>query len=493
MEEAVFYLFKTRKQMKIKFHIILSDQINLFLVLFFLGIFNIIFPIYSTQYTYILCIICLYVAVLGVVLISKKLKSIINQYIFFWLSLCVFSVGQSYVYIFDKNHEGFFLFSMYPPELINKYLIYAILSFVFVLAAANKVINVNKRRSCQFREDNSCVKDKISNELDYVDKFVFGSLWCFSLPFYFIDLSKNLVTSLQSGYRAIYEAESGGGILSMWFIPASFALLIAYRHSKIKYFFSLVLCLAASAYLVVGLRGSFFSIILSFIFIWDSAVKKISRKQLVGLILLGVIALALISVVGALRGSANRQFDDYLAALTSNGLLKSIGDSLVSLGGTMQVWLRLQHLVPFPYPFALGFSYLASILACIPSVLLGGQSFAEYAHLSGWITDVEGESYGLGFSMFGETFYNFGWLGPFVGYFICLIIFFVMQGSFRFDKKGRYKLFISSATLYYFILLARSSMYLSIRNIVYCVFIPILLCRLIKSFLARTAHENLGV
>ena len=71
------------------------DQISIFSVLFFLGILSIIYPIYSPQYTYVLCLLCLYVSGLGIVLLAKKIKSVINQYVFFWLSLCVFSCSPS--------------------------------------------------------------------------------------------------------------------------------------------------------------------------------------------------------------------------------------------------------------------------------------------------------------------------------------------------------------------------------------------------------------
>ena len=466
--------------MRVNLRINVVDFIWLFSIVIIIEVLNCVFLPASAVYTYCLCILCLFVTIYGFVMLSKKTGSIINPYNFFWLSLCVFSVGQAYVYLFDQNYDGFFLFSVYSLDVINNCLEYALLSFVMVLAAGFRTIK-GKKLTVQSNRDSNCLSE--------TDRLVFFTFWIISAPFYFMNIVNAVSATTRSGYGALYTIDSYG-ILSMWFIPTSFALIIYYKNSIIKFLFLAMLFVPIVFYLLVGTRSVPFAIILSIIWLWHSCIKKFSRRFILFSFFGGVACLVLMAVVGQMR-TFTGNLSDYFLIFSSDSILGFVEDAIAEMGGSMQIWLRLQHIVPQQVPYMMGLSYLASVLSCIPSFILGGFSFAEYAHLSGWITEIENESYGLGFSLLGETYCNFGWLGVLLIFFLARFIFFMLGGCVKEGSRySKYIGYISVSSLMFFATLARSSLYLCVRQIVYCIILPILVSELLEQFVHARRLKN---
>ena len=442
-------------------------------VLFF---FAAIFSETSKTYTLSLCVICVWLTVFGYIRFAQKTGTMINPFGLFWLSVCVFSLGQAYVFLFDRNPSGIFSFTVYSPALVNKYLNYALLSFIFLLAAGFRIMRRKSNSNEMFFEKTG---------LSDVDRIVFLLFWIISIPFYFSNVIKSISATALGGYEAIYSIKTSG-IMSMWFIPSSFALIIAYKGSWVKYFFLAALLVPFIGYLFVGTRTVPLAIAISVICLWNFNVKRFSRKVVVLTFAVGVLGLIVISLIRELRGVTAKSLDDYLNILLTINPFELILDAIAEMGGSMQIWLRLQHIVPQQVPYMLGFSYLASILSCIPSFLIGGFSFAKYANLSVWITEIERESYGLGFLMLGETYCNFGWFGiPFM-FILAKFIFKMLSGQMiRKEQFIRYSGFISSASLFFFATLARDSLYLCIRQILYCLIVPIFVSQVVEQFILK--------
>lgn len=139
----------------------------------------------------------------------------------------------------------------------------------------------------------------------------------------------------------------------------------------------------------------------------------------------------------------------------------------------------VNRLVPQSINLKLGQSYIASFLARVPSVLLGGYSLTKYANLSQWLMETLNMSYGPGFSMHAEAYYNFGLLGIpfmfFIGWFYSKLI----SNNFIKGPMKKYKNVLSTIAFYLFAMNIRDSMYLTIRNEVFIVLLPILIIYLV--------------
>lgn len=421
----------------------------------------------STIASHLLAYLIDFVVVLGFFYFVKKEKTIFNQYSFFWLSLSLFSFGHIFLYTFGLENLERFIFNTYQLEIVNEYMLYGILSFVVLLYSGMIILNL-KNTSAFFAE--------LYDVVDHSKK-IFWGMFLVSAPFFLFRMFTSIQIAFLYGYGDVFEQKGSAFVASMamLYVPSLFGLLYSYKSNLLKFIFLFFLFIPVIGYLIVGSRSAPVALILCLIFFWDNCVKRISKKQSVLIFLIGVLFMVLIPAIAEYRVYKNESFNVVFENMLNSGFNEILKNFFGEFGGSAQIWLRLQHLIPSVYNYSYGFSYLAAVLTCIPSFLLGGFSFAKYSNLSDWITNVEHASYGLGFSFLGETFYNFGWFGIAGAFFLGLFIFYMLSGLWLPRLMMRYKCVFSTISLYIFSLIGRNSMYLGIRQIFYCMLIPILL------------------
>lgn len=412
----------------------------------------------------------------GLYVFNKKTGTNINQYSLFWISWFLFSFGQCFLYSIGFQYKKFDLFSIYGADIIECYLLFFIFSSLMILTAGELII-VPKNKILNIKKYPQQFSDKSVKRVFWVLLFLSGSVL---IP----EIIEKSVVSQAYGYAQIYEDTNDTNTLvsslSMLYIPSIFILITAYKSSKVRFFMLALLLIPVLGYLYVGTRSAPIGIILCFLYLWHIAIKPIRGKYLFIGILCIPLLFQLTSTIALIRSESDRSFVSMADSLMMNdSLIDPIVNTLGEMGGSMQVWLRLQYLIPGQYDYGYGFSYLAAVLACIPSFLLGGFSFTTYANLSSWITNVEGENYGLGFSTLGEAYYNFGWFGIIFMFFVSCFIFYMLTGDFCSKRMIRYKPALSAIVLYIFVTTGRNAMYLSIRYIVYSIMIPIIIISLI--------------
>ncbi|MGE1062808.1 O-antigen polysaccharide polymerase Wzy [Megasphaera paucivorans] len=413
----------------------------------------------------------------GIYVFKKYTGTHINQYSLFWISWFVFSYGQIFLYSMGITDGKYDVMMRYSTELINQYLFYFILASIFVLIAGQRILVSNTVEPINTGEI------QIS---DITVRIVFCLMLVISASIFWSDLLSMIMLSGTYGYHAIYENREGANSLissiSMWYIPSLLVLMASYKNSKCKIFILFLLLFPALCFLYIGLRGRALAIILSVLFLWHSSIKPLNGKKTFILIGLGILFFNVIFGIAAIRDEGSRSFEFMVnSILTQHSTGNSVINSISEMGGSMQIWLMLQSLIPQQYSYDYGFSYLASLLSCIPSFLLDGFSFSKYANLSEWIMNVEGSNYGLGFSLIGEAYYNFGWFGIIALFFVGYFIFYVLSGKWGSKKLIKYQQAFAAIGLYIFITTVRDSMYLSFRYILYTIIIPIILIYLIES------------
>lgn len=406
-------------------------------------------------------------------------RTSLNQYSLFMICLYIFSYGQMFLYSIGIRYESFDLISMYPNKDIVQYLIYYCNGMLFFLIGQIIVIG-RKRYYISNNEIN--FNDKT---LTYCVKVTALLMLIVSTPIYLGELFKLVDISVRSGYSKIYEVESSGtgitSLLSMMYIPSLLLLLNVYRKKKLLRNVCLLgLVIPTIAYLVIGTRSRPIAIIIATLFLWNASIKPFTKKEKNFLIILGIIILLSLSIISDYRGVIDKSIQGFFESImNSSSFTDILVDSIGEMGGSMQIWLRLNRIMPTIYSFKYGWSYIASILCVLPSFFYGGYSFAKDAALATWLTNVENSNYGLGFSIVGEMYYNFGWIGIimmlFLGIFLTKLLAF---NGYKKNFKSYTNSFIA-IVLFTFATLGRGSMHLTIRQIVYTVVLPIFLISII--------------
>lgn len=427
----------------------------------------------------------------GIIIFYLIKKTNINIYTFFFVIYMMFSYGQILLYGLGIQHPRYDVISNYSNLEILSYCSYFIMSTVFFLNGA--IIAIRKDRNISlYKKKTTQVDSHIDKMFNKTVKMVTWFFFSISSPVYLYNFVNKIITSIQYGYGALYgyddpnfqsNSSSISNILSSfenWFIPSLLFLLFLYKNNrKSKSILTLIVITIIIGNFIAGSRGGAMTLTLAVLFLWDSEIKKFSKKQKILLLLLLIIIISMLPIIATFRGLANKDISSLVYAISNNESENLLVDVVAELGGSMNPWLMVNQIIPQYTNFRLGQSYAASFLAVIPSVLLGGYSFTKYANLSQWLMDTTNLSYGPGFSMHAESFYNFGWFGiPFmflIGWFYYKLI----SNNFLKGPMVKYKNVLSAITFYLFAMNIRGSMYLTIRNEVYFVLLPVLIIYLL--------------
>lgn len=298
---------------------------------------------------------------------------------------------------------------------------------------------------------------------------------------HYYDLISKLIISLKYGYASLYEQVKAPSPiynifsnLKMFFWPGMFFLLMACKGNKKV--FNIVLGIALVDIIlnfVIGSRSDALVIILAMFWFYTNEYKSIKVKGYMGIVVILIILLHLISTIASFRLLPNKTlllFVKELFNFNNNAIVKTInefGFNIFSLHHTML-------LIPSTKFYSLGYTYFASIMAIIPSALMGGFSFSTAAGLPDWLKTSLNMDYGPGYSILAESFYNFGYFGIFAMFIIGILAGKLVSNRFKGDKKI-VKNGIIAIIIYLNIFIARDTFLMVFRKMFYTLVIPLLL------------------
>ncbi|WP_366161294.1 O-antigen polysaccharide polymerase Wzy [Bacillus infantis] len=434
-----------------------------------------------------------FILLCGIITFKKIKGTHINPYTMFFLSYYFFSFGQPFLFSVGIEYEEFNLLRLFPQEDILLYCLFFCVSTCFMLLGA--LIAIKKDSNIQILSSELKQDDIVLNN---AVKIVAWLMFIVSTPMYLNNLISNMIRSIKYGYRTIYEVDETTSAVSnviesldMWFITSIILLLVVYKSNKlIRSIIMLLFVFIILGMFIVGGRGGAMAMLCSLIFIWNAEIKKFTRTNKVTLSIGLLIIFSLLPVIQNFRATEYKTIEDFLEILKLMYKDNLYVDIIGELGSSMQPWLLTYDLIPENYSFKLGQSFIASFLAVIPSVLLGGHSFTEYTHLSGWLMEVNNMSYGPGFSLLAESYYNFAWFGAVFMFVIGWFIFKLISNNMLRGKILRYKNAFSAIALYLFITIARSSLYLGVRKEVYSIILPILAIMILYASLKKKARKT---
>ncbi len=411
---------------------------------------NLEFVAWIANITYIVLFICIF---------SLK-KDILESSIVFMTFIFLFCNGEVFLYSLGIDMDSYIVFWNNTTEEIIRATIYFTLSF---LVMGEGIIFTLREK----KED----EVEISKEFNSTIRLIGYLLAIISIVPYFYKLIPAIMTALTSGYGAIYSSNqqtSGLSYITEFFIPSLLLILYSYRNEKIKrnMFFFLILIIAGLN-LLTGGRGEGLSIVVILLIFYNEYIKKFKGKNLIKLFIIVILLILLISIIYNAR-SGNGGIKESVISTIISGENNPIVQTVAELGSTMNAWCLTDKAVPDIVDFKYGESYLASFMMIIPSTFLGGYSFATKAALDIWLQDIWNLSYGPGFNIFAETYYNFGWYGG-IAFALVLGMFFGKMFNLKNKDKQKNELFkiLSLIFLFNSLIIARFPFHSTIRNIFY--------------------------
>ena len=394
------------------------------------------------------------------IIYTTRIKgSWLNTNNIFMTFVFLFCYGQIFLFSIGIDMTKSLIFVSNTETEIIRVTTYFLFSFIFFGMGFNLI------------SSNYDYSYKISkNYNETIKKVAFFIFITSGILFLYFNIPKIILASAK-GYNTLYDEHSIGtpnllGYYSNFFIPSLLLLIYTYKENRLmRNVYMLIAIFAAFLLLIIGSRGISISIFVMLIFFYGKYIKEYTKKDIIKLLGLFLIVSIIIPFVANFRSNRDNEIKDTLSnVLDNNPVIQTISE----LGATMNAWCLTDKVVPSVQNYSYGSSYLASVGMLIPSFALGGTSFANYAALDTWLQDICEMSYGPGFNIFAETYYNFGWhfgivFAFFLGYFFGKI--FNIKSKNK-DKNALLSV-LSIIFLYNELLIARYPFHNTLRNFIY--------------------------
>jgi len=413
----------------------------------------------------------------GIYYIYKIKNNLMDYSIIFLVFLFLFCNGQVFLYSLGTKIDDLLIFKICTINEIldaEKYFCFSIQMFIVGEIALIKGENIKINE----------ISYKISTIYMESMELVGIIMICISIIPFLLVLFNNLRVSIHLGYAALYSANDNASLFSgmlyitKMFIPGIIMIMYVKRENRIILrLLIIIICLIALLFIISGNRGEGLSLVVMLIIFYNTFIKKYYKKNMLIIAILVVFILLSIPVFASFRLLQNRSFSDFTSVITevlcsdTNPIVSAISE----LGYTMHPWILTQRIVPLSKNYAYGESYIASVLMLIPRIFLGGHSFASKAALDIWLQSTLNMPYGPGYSLFAETYYNFGWYFGILASFVLGAFFSKM---FNVTSKNRehaiIKRLLALIFLYNSLILARFPFHSTVRNLVYLGVIPYL-------------------
>lgn len=205
-------------------------------------------------------------------------------------------------------------------------------------------------------------------------------------------------------------------MIAQFFLPAIYALLIAYKGKKYNRVLFGILIVYCLAYSMTGSRFTVLKIIVCIVLIIYTWIKKPTYKDFRRLAVFGLGAAIFFTVGSIIR---NVGIDT-----VNGGDIKSnldLYDTFWESGITFSTISNILYRCPSAVDFFYGKSYLGAVLQCIP----GASSLSFFSHNNLHVSATFSPLYygadslvGYGSSFIAEAYYNFGYLALFFIYWL---------------------------------------------------------------------------
>ncbi len=416
-------------------------------------------------------------------------------YVLFLSSFFIFQFGQSCLNLLGIEYEEFNLFHLFSEDVLLKAIIFTALSIAtFNLGA---LINVTIRKKITV---NSKVPEMKQMATKKAMKQIGWLLFLVSTPvaFYFIILKA--IMSLQYGYGVIYSYDFGANsiliFVESFFLPSAYMLISIHVKDIFKAkMFTIIIALYAVISLLTGSRTLFIMIVLTLIWLWNSIIRPFNWRKVSKLAVMGFFLMLVISAFENFRGVEEKEIGTLAEAFSNSLSQNPVIDSIGEMGGSMSPLLMIMQFMPDSLSYRLGDSYLYALFSLLPNLFnfMGTvHPSREHAMLDVWLGNYLGLSYGPGFSMVAESYYNFGWFGIGIS-FVWGVIIAKLLGYNSSEKlsENPIRLFIILAVISTCFTLPRIHTLYFVRTFFYYIAVPFLGIILLRNKHLKSMRQHL--
>ncbi|AOT70127.1 O-antigen polysaccharide polymerase Wzy [Geosporobacter ferrireducens] len=429
-----------------------------------------LYAVYLLMIIYTFCILMMYdslslrfhasIALFAVLsyLVSYKIsnKKVITPLTLIIISFCLFQSGQTL--LFALGYEDIFLLKWALLEEIIIAQIFFNYSLILLLIGTTfkTAYNINTVEKQDIH---------LNRQISYLKKIGIISLIITLFPKLLIDIYLARF-SLSGGYSEIRNyttfvmSTNGFLYIAYWiagfFNFALYVCLVAFYKDKRTRNRLLILMLIISVLeLISGARYEAVTRLSVYLFlILDFQQSKKSSIKSAVVVGLGGILILILNIVKVFRQLDEKNITQFISMISQrSGFIDGIVELIIEMGGSMYPFILINRFVPSTRFFGGGTSYLFSIFSVIPQKLLLGFDYSKYTNLQEWLTfEVLNQNSGVGFSMCAEAYYNFGWLGLPLFFFLGLLITNVFDSNKLKNKSLSFKLFsvfLFDALLFY--------------------------------------------
>lgn len=349
---------------------------------------------------------------------QKLTTNLFDPYTLFFLSAVLFNGGHALLEVFHLNQRGI-LGDKFPSKILLETLFIVILGLSSLHLGALLSVATGKE---SFSRDNS-TKKVFDQTTQATYKVGLGLIAISFFPALFV-FKNAIVTVLEKGYGALYQDQetsfsAAPTLLASFIIPGVFFLLAASKgRVGINMASAIITVIYSGTQFFLGARASAVMPLIAFAWLWNHLVRPIPKFFLLSAALLMVfIVFPFISIARDTTGAERSSLSFLTSAFSSidNPAIVAITE----MGNNMQTIAWTMELVPSVRFFAMGVTYLCSLLTVIPNFFGGlhpAMTLAGYDIPEFWMTwEIEpafaARGGSFGYSFIAEAYLNFGWFG----------------------------------------------------------------------------------
>mgnify|MGYP004505461943 FL=1 len=407
------------------------------------------------------------VLLLDFVLFCIAQKRIVTIQTLFLMLFVLFQFGLPIVYAFNPKHYNFYMTLFSEETLIGavKYTIFAIQIYIII---ATCVIS-NQNHAEKKGNVGKWTKTILTHPRDVEDAalllFIITAVVAVPVNLWSAVRALTADGAIGNLYRGAMAANGLTRFLQEFFFSSAL-LYLCFSNKKMrkKVVTAAYLVVALSMILVADRSGGVTALIVCALYYYYTGDKRKRKKNTVVLIGIGIILAIVSSAVANIRSGESRQ--SVISLLLS--ALEEMGFNFTSLCFVMDY-------IPSRTSYRLGMSYVAALILLIPKSLGLRSVYPKLQSYLGetWLWNANNLygrdflSFGVGFSLIAESYYNFSWCGL-----VVMIPLAVIITHFLKEKKveNAWSLYIRLALMLSFFTAPRRQFHSVIKAIEYSVF-----------------------
>lgn len=422
--------------------------------------------------------ISMYGLIISIILMILNIwvtKSFFSNISFIFLSFVLFQFGIPILYATDHNYENFYI-SLFSSGTVIQGAIFSIFGIQFFSLGIIVYLICSRSNKSLIFAKKTWVQS--SDEVEYAAILLFIVVSVVYVP-----------TTIYGGFvlHSRYDLPALGGLAKQLFYP-SVILILCYSQKKLTRIIVLVVALVVSiaSMLTGGRTEGLVPLMVLLVYYTQYRERKINKKHGVFIGIITIVSLGIILILLMYIAQKRVNGSTSLASIFGSNMYESFVGELGFNFTTILFVMSGINSVGFQH----GLSYFGSLVALFPKALDPTGIVNYFQQLSGstWLANTYGTQlgFGLGFSLIGEAYYNFGNYGVIIIFVIGIII--AMLQSKNPKDCNNWEKYIQLVLLLGFITVPRRDFYQLIKQVEYSVFLVafyLFICSKLRIFKAK--------